>query len=66
MSTHAYYKDRLGFDPDEVNGDGGYDKSQQGYEENLSKFKGNYIHDYEFLIGVFFIYKRSSCTNTKR
>ncbi|XP_065222544.1 dystonin isoform X13 [Planococcus citri] len=39
MSTHAYYKDRLGFDPDEVNGDGGYDKSQQGYEENLSKFK---------------------------
>lgn len=43
MSTHAYYKDRLGFDPDEVNGDNGYDKSQQGYEENLSKFKGNVL-----------------------
>ncbi|XKL59373.1 hypothetical protein PGB90_000389 [Kerria lacca] len=38
MSTQAYYKDRLGFDPNEsMNGE--LDKTQQGYEENLSKFK---------------------------
>ncbi|KAL5236124.1 hypothetical protein ACI65C_003534 [Semiaphis heraclei] len=41
----SYYKDRLGFDPDEptANGDGtattGPRKSKRGYEENLSKFK---------------------------
>lgn len=41
MSTQAYYKDRLGFDPNEALNDGStFDKSQQGYEENLSKFKG--------------------------
>lgn len=42
MTTQSYYKDRLGFDPNEaVNNDGhGYDTSQHGYEENLSKFKG--------------------------
>ncbi|KAK7865643.1 hypothetical protein R5R35_006899 [Gryllus longicercus] len=40
MSTQAYYKDRLGFDPAEALNDGlGYEKTQQGYEENLSKFK---------------------------
>lgn len=39
MSTQAYYKDRLGFDPHEsTNGD--FDNSQQGYEESLTKFKG--------------------------
>lgn len=43
----SYYKDRLGFDPDEptANGDGTATtgtsrKSKRGYEENLSKFKG--------------------------
>ncbi|CAI6363795.1 unnamed protein product [Macrosiphum euphorbiae] len=42
----SYYKDRLGFDPDEptANGDGTATtgtprKSKRGYEENLSKFK---------------------------
>jgi len=39
----SYYKDRLGFDPDEptANGDGStFRKSKRGYEENLCKFKG--------------------------
>ncbi|KAE8750223.1 hypothetical protein FOCC_FOCC003031 [Frankliniella occidentalis] len=41
MSTQAYYKDRLGFDPAEAANDGvSFDKNKQGYEENLSKFKG--------------------------
>lgn len=51
MSTHqAYYKDRLGFDPKEALYDGPphekYRKTDdlkqqpQGYEENLTKFKG--------------------------
>ena len=41
MSTQSYYKDRLGFDPNEsLNGDA---DQQQGYEENLSKFKGKRI-----------------------
>lgn len=41
MSTQAYYKDRLGFDPAEALNDGtGFDRTQQGYEENLCKFKG--------------------------
>nr|CAD7456958.1 unnamed protein product [Timema tahoe] len=40
MSTQSYYKDRLGFDPNEdFNNGGAFDKTQQGYEENLSKFK---------------------------
>lgn len=43
MSTQSYYKDRLGFDPNEsLNGE--LDKTQQGYEENLSKFKGIPTH----------------------
>ena len=41
MSTQAYYKDRLGFDPQEALNDGiTFEKTQQGYEENLCKFKG--------------------------
>lgn len=48
MSTQAYYKERLGFDPQEVVFDGPphekYRKMDgnhsQGYEENLTKFKG--------------------------
>lgn len=50
MSTQAYYKDRLGFDPKEALYDGPpqekYRKTDelkqqpQGYEENLTKFKG--------------------------
>nr|QVD39310.1 Dystonin [Schistocerca gregaria] len=40
MSTQAYYKDRLGFDPAEALNDGmAYGKTQQGYEESLTKFK---------------------------
>ena len=42
MSTHAYYRDRLGFDPYEPmdTSNGPTDANLQGYEENLSKFKG--------------------------
>ncbi|KAE9540968.1 hypothetical protein AGLY_004213 [Aphis glycines] len=47
LDIMSYYKDRLGFDPDEptANGDGtgtttSSRKSKRGYEENLSKFKG--------------------------
>ncbi|XP_071449100.1 microtubule-actin cross-linking factor 1, isoforms 1/2/3/4/5 isoform X30 [Hetaerina americana] len=41
MSTQSYYKDRLGFDPNEVTDNGGLfgGRGQEGYEENLSKFK---------------------------
>lgn len=41
MSTQAYYKDRLGFDPAETVADHQREqRSQHGYEESLSKFKG--------------------------
>lgn len=50
MSTQAYYKDRLGFDPKEALYDGppqekyrktnSSSKQPHGYEENLTKFKG--------------------------
>jgi hypothetical protein len=42
MSTQAYYKDRLGFDPSEAMNDGQnhFGANQHGYEENLCKFKG--------------------------
>ncbi|XP_068893478.1 microtubule-actin cross-linking factor 1 isoform X26 [Tenebrio molitor] len=48
MSTQAYYKDRLGFDPKEAFYDGPPHekyrrkdgKQPHGYEENLTKFKG--------------------------
>ncbi|XP_015837198.1 microtubule-actin cross-linking factor 1 isoform X43 [Tribolium castaneum] len=48
MSTQAYYKDRLGFDPREAMYDGPQEKYRRmeggkqphGYEENLTKFKG--------------------------
>lgn len=50
MSTQAYYKNRLGFDPKEALYDGqphekyrktgDVPKQPHGYEENLSKFKG--------------------------
>ncbi|XP_044265475.1 dystonin isoform X25 [Tribolium madens] len=47
MSTQAYYKDRLGFDPREAMYDGPQEKYRRteggkqphGYEENLTKFK---------------------------
>jgi dystonin len=47
MSTQAYYKDRLGFDPKEAFYDGPPHekyrrkdgKQPHGYEENLTKFK---------------------------
>ena len=41
MSTQAYYKERLGFDPaDTVAEHQREQRSQYGYEECLSKFKG--------------------------
>lgn len=62
MSTQAYYKERLGFDPQEaqegVNGgfyDGHPPKRHRGdraeshdqvYEENLTKFKGTTCWDF--------------------
>lgn len=56
MSTQAYYKDRLGFDPKEVLYDGpphekyrktGNNKKEpHGYEENLTKFKGTTLWGY--------------------
>lgn len=56
MSTQAYYKDRLGFDPKEVIYDGpshekyrktgDHKKEPHGYEENLTKFKGTTIWEY--------------------
>lgn len=55
MSTQAYYKDRLGFDPKEVLYDGppqekyrktnSAEKQPHGYEENLTKFKGTTVWD---------------------
>ncbi|XP_015184179.1 PREDICTED: myelin transcription factor 1-like, partial [Polistes dominula] len=40
MSTQAYYKERLGFDPaDTVAEHHREQRSQHGYEESLSKFK---------------------------
>ncbi|RZF37161.1 hypothetical protein LSTR_LSTR014752 [Laodelphax striatellus] len=52
MSTQAYYKDRLGFDPGDALDEGGaFDKSKQGYEENLSKFKGLWAHFIDFTGG---------------
>ncbi|XP_047520521.1 dystonin isoform X32 [Pieris napi] len=52
MSTQAYYKERLGFDPQEAEANGGYfdgpqtkrhrgdkESHDQVYEENLTKFK---------------------------
>ena len=40
MTTQAYYKDRLGFDPNDPREMCGLDPTLHGYEENLSKFKG--------------------------
>lgn len=41
MSTQAYYKERLGFDPaDTIAEHHREQRSQHGYEESLSKFKG--------------------------
>ncbi len=41
MTTQAYYKDRLGFDPNDPREMSSLDPTLHGYEENLSKFKGN-------------------------
>jgi len=40
MTTQAYYKDRLGFDPNDPREMTSLDPTLYGYEENLSKFKG--------------------------
>lgn len=42
MTTQAYYKDRLGFDPNDPREMTNLDPKLHGYEENLSKFKGIY------------------------
>ena len=41
MTTQSYYKDRLGFDPNDPREMSSLDPTLHGYEENLSKFKGN-------------------------
>lgn len=55
MSTQSYYKDRLGFDPKEVYDGPSHEKymkigtnpkQPQGYEENLTKFKGTTVWDF--------------------
>lgn len=58
----SYYKDRLGFDPDEptANGDGTtFRKSKRGYEENLCKFKG-------ICSIIFYCYVFKSCRYSMR
>lgn len=41
MSTQAYYKERLGFDPADTVAEHQHEhRSQHGYEESLTKFKG--------------------------
>ena len=40
MTTQAYYKDRLGFDPNDPKEMSSLDPTLHGYEENLTKFKG--------------------------
>lgn len=40
MTTQSYYKDRLGFDPNDPREMSSLDPTLHGYEENLSKFKG--------------------------
>uniref|UniRef100_A0A6V7LFS2 Uncharacterized protein n=1 Tax=Bracon brevicornis TaxID=1563983 RepID=A0A6V7LFS2_9HYME len=42
MSTQAYYKERLGFDPADTVAEHQRDqqRSEHGYEESLTKFKG--------------------------
>lgn len=39
-SQRKYYKEKLGFDPKEANYHDGLAEKPQGYEENLTKFKG--------------------------
>ncbi|XP_046442948.1 microtubule-actin cross-linking factor 1-like isoform X3 [Daphnia pulex] len=39
MTTQSYYKDRLGFDPNDPREMSSLDPTLHGYEENLSKFK---------------------------
>lgn len=47
MSTQAYYKERLGFDPaDTVAEHHREQRSQHGYEESLSKFKGQNANEF--------------------
>ena len=40
MATQSYYKDRLGFDPNDPQEMSSLDPTLHGYEENLTKFKG--------------------------
>ncbi|KZS18578.1 Microtubule-actin cross-linking factor 1 [Daphnia magna] len=44
MTTQSYYKDRLGFDPNDPREMSSLDPTLHGYEENLSKFKGITLH----------------------
>lgn len=41
MTTQAYYKGILGFDPNDPKEMSSLDPNLHGYEENLSKFKGS-------------------------
>ena len=41
MTTQSYYKERLGFDPNDPKEMTSLDPTLHGYEENLTKFKGN-------------------------
>lgn len=51
MSTQAYYKERLGFDPaDTVAEHHREQRSQHGYEESLSKFKGQNENGYSWMM----------------
>ncbi|XP_076544869.1 dystonin-like protein short stop isoform X29 [Osmia lignaria lignaria] len=51
MSTQAYYKERLGFDPaDTVAEHHREQRSQHGYEESLSKFKGQKANGFSWMM----------------
>ncbi|KOC70080.1 hypothetical protein WH47_08341 [Habropoda laboriosa] len=51
MSTQAYYKERLGFDPaDTVAEHHRAQRSQHGYEESLSKFKGQNENGFSWMM----------------
>ena len=51
MSTQAYYKERLGFDPaDTVAEHHREQRSQHGYEESLSKFKGQNENGFSWMM----------------
>ena len=50
MTTQAYYKERLGFDPNDPKEMTSLDPKLHGYEENLTKFKGSFVAHLFFLL----------------